>query len=37
MLIMAILSFFGVSYFAVLLRYLPAQEREAENEASALL
>lgn len=37
MLIMALLSFFGVLYFAVLLRFLPAKEREGDNEAAALL
>lgn len=37
MLIMALLSFFGVLYFAVLLRFLPAKERESDNEAAALL
>lgn len=37
MLIMAVLSFFGVAYFAVLLRYLPTQECETDNEAAALL
>lgn len=37
MLIMAVFSFFGVLYFAVLLRFLPAKERETDNEAAALL
>lgn len=38
MLILAVLSFLGVAYFAVLLRLLPAKERtEEHSEANALL
>lgn len=34
-LIMAVLSFLGVLYFAVLLRLLPVKDRPAQEEAEA--